>query len=118
VITVGTMMNKTQLKKYATQAKRNFDFPARKGYEAGQFVMVYDGETFEKDWDNLCTKYGDGYTMGWKEAIDQIEKNQVWEVFTREWDEHFSNAVCRDEATVCDVNLIDFRKADITVTNK
>ena len=79
---------KTQLRKYATKAKKNFDFPARKGYEAGQFVMVYDGETFEKDWDNLWTKYGDGYTMGWKEAIDQIEKDQVWEVFTREWDEH------------------------------
>ena len=102
---------KTQLRKYAMKAKRNFDFPARKGYEAGQFVMVYDGKDFnEETWGDLSTKYGDGHTMGWKEAIDQIEQDQVWEVFTREWDEHFSNAICRYEATVCDVNLIDFRR--------
>ena len=102
---------KAQLRKYATEAKRNFTFPARKGYEAGQCVMVYDGKDFnEENWGELFTKYGHSYTMGWKEALDQIEPDQVWEVFTREWDEHFSNTVCREEALVCDVTLIDFRR--------
>jgi len=103
-------MNKTSLRKYATECRRNIEFKPRKGYEAGSEVMVYDGKDFnEENWGELFTKYGQSYTMDWKEALSQIEPDQVWEVFTREWDEHFSNPYCRNEALICDVTLIDFR---------